>query len=285
MLYGFIGSMCQHFLHIGILLSQSWEHPCGVCKPRSWCLVKLWIYQTRQDACHTQGGLAQVAERSLSMREAPGSMPGFSKFQTTAWTSFFFFFVCVWTTCILPFLYIPNLHPKFASTFLNKHKSSETLLICAHTCLISSQIVRTAMWKFSTKLTIHIKTAWHLYLPFSVWLNTALEWNCGVAFNQKLIRTQSVYMMSKNWSEMGQADQIMRYKKPSYIHENFEIPLAMYSLPLISPPAVNWSQDCHCLSWVPQNTHHPSQQFIDFQWTTTLNNFFSFARVIPAMKE
>ena len=43
------------------------------------------------DACtcvRTNGELAQVVERSLSMREVPGSMPGFSKL----YIPFFFFF-------------------------------------------------------------------------------------------------------------------------------------------------------------------------------------------------
>ena len=61
--------------------------------------------------CRQAGGLAQMVERSLSMREVPGSIPGSSTF-----CFFFFFFFFFYSTrhFVLP-KHVPSLCLSYAS--------------------------------------------------------------------------------------------------------------------------------------------------------------------------
>ena len=62
---------------------------------------------------HMGGGVAQVVERSLSMREVPGSIPGASNF---------FFFQLIYLYVYLLEIQIMNKAPSFIIILVFKHK-------------------------------------------------------------------------------------------------------------------------------------------------------------------
>jgi hypothetical protein len=70
---------CGFDPHRGCLfLGPACDHPCDRLPLQQWCMGK------KIPGC-LSGGVAQMVERSLSMREVQGSIPCISMFSRTAW--------------------------------------------------------------------------------------------------------------------------------------------------------------------------------------------------------
>ena len=83
-------------------------------------ITRRWISSMRHYCCVSDGELAQMVERSLSMREVPGSMPGFSKENFLfLWSEYDFYF---WKLTYLFHFFIIKLdkHSRILSAFKNK---------------------------------------------------------------------------------------------------------------------------------------------------------------------